>query len=140
MGGEEELERIKRRMMRRMMSRMGGGGEERGPWIDGRVIELDESNFDSAISTASKPVLVDFWAIWCPPCRVMKPIVEELARDYAGRAYFAKVNVDENQRLALRYRVLSIPCFLLFKGGRLVERIVGAVGRRSLEATLLKAL
>jgi thioredoxin 1 len=134
---DEELERVKRRMMRRMMRR---GGEEEGPWIEGRVIELDESNFDSAISTASKPVLVDFWAAWCPPCRVMGPIVEELAREYADRAYFAKVDVDRNQQLALRYRVMSIPCFLLFKGGRLVDRGVGVIGRRGLEAMLLRAL
>ncbi|RLI06992.1 thioredoxin [Candidatus Bathyarchaeota archaeon] len=119
---------------------MRGEPEKPSIWRDGEVIELNEANFDDAISTASKPVLVDFWAVWCPPCRVMSPIVEELARDYAGRAYFAKVNVDENQGLALRFRVMSIPSFLLFKGGRLVDRVVGAVGRGGLEAMLRKVL
>jgi len=137
LSGDEELEKIKREMMRRMMHREP---EEQGPWREGEVVELNEANFDSAISEASKPVLVDFWAVWCPPCRVMSPIVEELARDYAGRAYFAKVNVDENQGLALRFRVMSIPSFLLFKDGRLVDRVIGAVGRSGLEAMLRKVL
>ncbi|MCD6480198.1 thioredoxin [Candidatus Bathyarchaeota archaeon] len=119
---------------------MRGEPEKPSIWRDGEVIELNEVNFDDAISKASKPVLVDFWAVWCPPCRVMSPIVEEMARDYAGKAYFAKVNVDENQRLALRFRVMSIPSFLLFKGGRLVDRVIGAVGRRGLEAMLRKVL
>ncbi len=140
MSGDEELERIKRRIMRRMMRGEPERREGSEPWRDGEVIELNEANFDKAISTASKPVLVDFWAVWCPPCRVMSPIVEELARDYAGKAYFAKVNVDENQRLALRFRVMSIPSFLLFKDGRLIDRVIGAVGRRGLEEMLLKAL
>ncbi len=137
MSGDEELEKIKRKMMWRMMR---GEPEKPSIWRDGEVIELNEVNFDDAISKASKPVLIDFWAVWCPPCRVMSPIVEEMARDYAGRAYFAKVNVDENQGLALRFRVMSIPSFLLFKGGRLVDRVVGAVGRRGLEAMLRKVL
>jgi len=137
LSGDEELEKIKKRMMWRMMR---GEPEKPSIWRDGEVIELNEANFDKAISTASKPVLVDFWAVWCPPCRVMSPIVEELARDYAGKAYFAKVNVDENQRLALRFRVMSIPSFLLFKDGRLIDRVIGAVGRRGLEEMLLKAL
>ena len=140
MSGDEELERIKRRIMHRMMRGEPERREDSGPWREGEVIELNEANFDKAISTASKPVLVDFWAVWCPPCMVMSPIVEELARDYAGKAYFAKVNVDENQRLALRFRVMSIPSFLLFKDGRLIDRVIGAVGRRGLEEMLLKAL
>lgn len=137
MSGDEELEKIKKRMMWRMMR---GEPEKPSIWRDGEVVELNEANFDEAISKASKPVLIDFWAVWCPPCMVMSPIVEELARDYAGRAYFAKVNVDENQRLALRFRVMSIPSFLLFKDGRLIDRVVGAVGRGGLEAMLRRVL
>jgi len=137
LSGDEELEKIKKRMMWRMMR---GEPEKPSIWRDGEVVELNEANFDEAISKASKPVLIDFWAVWCPPCMVMSPIVEELARDYAGRAYFAKVNVDENQRLALRFRVMSIPSFLLFKDGRLIDRVVGAVGRGGLEAMLRRVL
>ncbi|MCW3991935.1 MAG: thioredoxin [Candidatus Bathyarchaeota archaeon] len=132
---DKELERIKRRMMERLM--IGG---ERGPWVDGEVVELTASNFDEALARASRPVLVDFWADWCAPCRVMKPVVEAMAREYAGRVSFAKVDVDRNQGLARRHGVMSIPNFVLFKQGRPADKVVGAVGRPGLEAMLRRHL
>ena len=133
MSEDKELERIKEQMLRRMMA-----PPDTGPWTDGSVVELDERSFDASMGKASRPVLVDFWADWCGPCRIIKPVFDALARDYSGKAYFAKVNVDENQGLARRYGVISIPNFVLFSKGRPVERIVGAVGRSRFEVALNK--
>lgn len=132
---DKELERIKERMMERMMR-----PTDPGPWVDGSVIELTASNFDEALAKTDWPVLVDFWAGWCAPCGMMKPVVEAMAREYSGRAHFAKVDVDSNQTLAQRYGVMSIPNFVIFKSGRPVDRIVGAVGRQGLEAVLKRHL
>ena len=133
MSEDKELEKIKEQMLRRMME-----PPDTGPWTDGAVVELDGSSFDGALGKVQKPVLVDFWADWCGPCKMIKPVFEALAKDFSGRAYFAKVNVDENQMLARRYGVLSIPNFVLFMKGRPVDRIVGAVGRPRFEAVLNK--
>lgn len=135
MSRDEELERIKRKMMERIIGR-----RERRLWIDGAVVELTAANFDEALNGTSKPVLVDFWASWCAPCMVMKPVLEAMARDYAGRISFAKVDVDGNQGLARRYGVMSIPNFVLFKKGKPVDRVIGAVGRSGLEAMLRRHL
>ncbi len=102
------------------------------------VVVLNDSNFDDTLKTAGLPVLVDFWAEWCFPCRMMAPVVEELARDYAEKAVFAKLNVDENPATASRYGVMSIPLFIIFKDGKPVEKVVGAVGRGPLEDALKK--
>ena len=133
MSEDKELEKIKEQMMRRMMA-----PPDPGPWTDGSVLALDDRSFDAALGKAPKPVLVDFWADWCGPCKMIKPVFDALARNFSGRAYFAKVNVDENQDLARRYGVVSIPNFVLFSKGRPVDRIIGAVGRSRFEAVLNK--
>ncbi|RLI41733.1 thioredoxin, partial [Candidatus Bathyarchaeota archaeon] len=97
-------------------------------------------NFEEFIKNAKLPILVDFWAEWCMPCKIMAPVMEELAQEYAEKAVFAKLNVDENLEVASRYNVMSIPLFIIFKEGRPVERIVGAVGRGPLEEALKKQL
>jgi thioredoxin 1 len=89
------------------------------------TLELDEVNFEREVLQAAQPVLVDFWAPWCGPCRSMAPIIEELAREFDGRAKVAKVNVDRNQVLAARYGVTSIPTLMFFKQGQVVDRDVG---------------
>jgi len=127
---DEEFQRIRTKKLREMLQR--GGKEE----TEKNVIELNDSTLDEALQKTSGPLLVDFWAAWCMSCRIMAPVVEELARDYAGKAVFAKVNVDENPNTALRYQVMSIPTFIIFKNGRPAERIVGAVGRVPLEGAL----
>lgn len=135
MGEDKELERIKARMIERLMR-----SREESLLVSGSVVELDSSNFEEALRNSSLPLLVDFWASWCAPCTVMKPVVEQLARDYAGRVSFAKVDVDRNQDLARRFGIMGIPSFILFRNGRPVDRVVGAVGRAGLETVLRRHL
>jgi thioredoxin len=92
----------------------------------GQPIILTDANFDQVIHDSKVPVLVDFWATWCAPCKMVAPIVTNLAREYAGRAVVGKLDVDENPRTASRYGVMSIPMLLIFKGGRVVDQLVGA--------------
>ena len=90
------------------------------------VREFTDANFDAEVLKSDVPTLVDFWAVWCGPCRAIAPIVESLAGAYAGKVKVGKLDVDHNQRVAAKYMVRSIPTLLLFKGGKVVEQIVGA--------------
>jgi thioredoxin 1 len=103
------------------------------------VVKLTSSSFDSFVNS-DMPVLVDFWADWCMPCRMMAPVMDELAKAYLGKARFGKVNVDKNPQIASRYGIMSIPHFLIFKNGINIEKIVGAVGRDPLENAIKKHL
>lgn len=97
------------------------------------VTELNAATFDEVIK-GDKPVLVDFWAVWCGPCRMMSPVVDKLAAEYADKLFVGKVNVDEVSELAERYMVSSIPTLMLFKNGKMVDRTVGACSPAALKA------
>ena len=98
------------------------------------AVEVKDDNFEAEIETYEGLAVVDFWATWCAPCRMIAPIVESLATEYAGKAKVAKLDVDNNQRTAARFNVRSIPTILFFKDGKLVDQVVGAVPRPALEA------
>ena len=97
------------------------------------IQQLTDADFDSVVN-AGKPVFVDFWAPWCGPCRLIGPIVEELAPSYEGRAVIGKINVDDNPNVAQRFGVTSIPTLMMFKDGKLVDRMVGAAPKGALQA------
>ena len=102
-------------------------------------MEISDSSFDQQV-IQSNAALVDFWAPWCGPCRLIAPIVEELAKEYEGRLNVVKVNVDENQEVAAKYGIASIPTVMIFKGGELKERITGAVPKATLKQAIDKAI
>lgn len=98
----------------------------------GAVLEFSEGNFDQEVTKSNVPVLVDMWAAWCGPCRLIAPVVEELAGKYQGKMKVGKLNVDDHPQVAAQYRIMNIPSLLLFKGGQEVDRIVGVVPKEEL--------
>ena len=95
-------------------------------------IEITDSNFELEVLKSDKPVLIDFWAVWCGPCKHIAPVVEEIAKDYAGKLKVGKVDVDMNPEISMKFGVRSIPTLMVFKGGKVVEQVIGAVHKRNL--------
>ena len=106
---------------------------------DNKPVVVSDSTFRQEVINADVPVLVDFWAAWCGPCRMIAPMVEELARDFDGRAKIVKLDVDHNPQVAMQFGIRSIPTLLFFKDGRVVDQLIGASSKRSL-ADRLEAL
>ena len=106
----------------------------------GTVNEVTDDNFQAEVLEAETPVLVDFWAPWCGPCRMVAPVVEEIAKERGDALKVVKMNVDENQQTAITYEVMSIPTLILFSGGEVAKKVIGAYPKRKLEAELEPAL
>ena len=100
------------------------------------LIELTDDNFDTEVLKSDLPVLVDFWAEWCGPCKMITPIIEEISSDYAGKVKVGKVNVDFNNQVAMQYGIRGIPALLVFKGGAVANQIVGAVPKNDITQIL----
>lgn len=122
----DELEEIRKRKLREMM-RMAEKKENLA-----EPVKLDSKNFDE-ITKKNENVVVDFWAEWCMPCRYIAPIIDELAKEYAGKVIFGKLNVDENQNIAVRFGISAIPTLIFFKNGRVVDQIVGAMPKKEIK-------
>src|SRR3954471_15710568 len=104
------------------------------------TVIVGDSSFKAEVIDSAQPVLVDFWATWCAPCRAIAPALEELATQYKGKVKIAKVDVDDAQEVAQKFGIRSIPTLLMFKGGKVVEQIVGAVPKSKLEESLRKVI
>jgi thioredoxin 1 len=128
---DDELEKIK---MRKMMEMLSASGKTSSPVIS-EPVELTDQSFDDFLKNHDF-VVVDFWAEWCAPCRAIAPVVKELAKQYAGRVVFGKLNVDENPRTASAFGIMGIPTLLFFKHGRVIDMVVGAVPKRVLESRI----
>jgi len=100
------------------------------------VKDVSDQNFEEEVLKSSLPVMVDLWAPWCGPCRMIAPVVEKLAEDYSSKCKFCRLNVDENPQTAAKYRVMSIPTLLFFKGGVVVDTVVGAVPEQALKSKI----
>ena len=103
------------------------------------ALDIKQENFENVVMQADKPVLVDFWATWCGPCRMLAPVVEEVSRDHADNLTVAKVDVDENPELARQFGIMSIPTLILFKDGQIVDKRIGYQQKNQLEDMLKKA-
>lgn len=110
------------------------------PGFSAQPLIVTDANFGEIVEKARHPVLLDFWAAWCGPCRIIAPVIDSLAKDFAGKAIIGKLNVDENQRTAARFGVQSIPTLLVLKNGREVDRIVGAQTKEAIARKLQKHL
>ncbi len=129
---DEEIERIKQRKLQEMLQGKSSLLQNNG---QGEPVTLTDQTFEETIS--KQPLMVvDFWAEWCGPCRMVSPIIEQLSHEYAGRVSFGKLNVDENPMVSNAFQIQSIPALLVFKGGKLVDGIIGAAPKHIIESRI----
>ncbi len=129
----DEVEKIKRKKMEELLKKIKR--REEGEKMVDKPLHLTDANFEEALGKYSL-LVVDFWAEWCMPCRMIAPIIEELAKEYAGRVVFGKLNVDENPATTMKYGIMSIPTLIVFKNGKVVDKIIGAVPKEYLKARI----
>lgn len=110
--------------------------ERRRQSVGGHAIKVDSTGWDAQVIKAAELVMVDFWAVWCGPCQMVAPVVDELATEYAGKVRVMKLNTDENPEIAGRYQVMSIPTILFFKNGEVVEKLIGARPKRAFKEVI----
>jgi thioredoxin 1 len=134
---DPELEAIRARKLQELMRDRTAAASMERPSAEGKPIILTDATFDAEVRKPGT-ILVDFWAAWCGPCLRVAPVLEAIAMDHAGRMRLGKLNVDENPRTAQRFEVMSIPTMLVFKDGKLVDGIVGALPRSQIESVLRK--
>ena len=127
---DDELQRLREERLRKLEERLTG--------TPGGVIEVADGTFQTILQE-HRALVVDVWAEWCGPCRMVAPVVEDLARDFAGRVTFGKCNVDENPKLASSFSITAIPTLLFFANGMLVDRVVGALPREAVKARVMRA-
>jgi thioredoxin 1 len=132
---DDELEKIKQRKLAELMKKTSGVGSGSVTLTPSEPVTLTDENFDDFVSS-NKLVVVDFWAEWCMPCRMLAPVIEELAKEYAGKIVFGKLNVDENPMTTAKFGIMGIPTLIIFKNGQPVDRIIGAMPKRQIEARL----
>jgi len=138
----EESERLKEERLkkeRRVLKERPELTREKGKSVSDKPVDLSDATFTEVVQKNSL-VVVDCWAPWCGPCFMVAPVVEDLAKDYAGKILFGKLNVDENRRTAMQNQIMSIPTMLVFKSGKLVDRIIGAMPRQMLEPKITRHL
>lgn len=136
---DDELKEIRVKKLEELKSRYIGTSYPDGSgdnWPD-EPIQLDETNFNEIIKKYPF-VVIDCWAPWCGPCRMVAPVVEELAKEHQGKIIFGKLNTDENQSIAMKFNIMSIPTFLIFKNGELIARPVGAMPKPALESAIME--
>ena len=141
---DKQRERIKLKKLREMLRRTASkekpeSSQEQEKSAPNKPVDLTDATFKEAVENHAL-VVIDCWAPWCGPCRYVSPIIEEIARDYVGKIFFGKLNVDENRRVAMQYGIMSIPTLLIFKNGRLVDQVIGAMPRRMLEPKITRYL
>ena len=138
---DEELEKIRRRKLEKMIDRASMKNEDKKITYKniGKPIDLTDETFTKYVNDNSF-VVIDMWAPWCGPCRIVSPIIEELAKDYVGKIAFGKLNVDNNRKIAIQYGIMSIPTLLVFKNSKLMDKIIGAIPRRMLEPRITQYL
>jgi thioredoxin 1 len=133
---DEELEKIRQAKLREMMKKSKSFEEEA---LINKPVEVTDATFNETVQNHPL-VVIDCWAAWCGPCRMISPIIEELAREYAGKVVFGKLDVDKNRAVTMQYQIISIPTLIVFSHGKLVDRIMGALPKPVLEAQVTRYL
>jgi len=132
---DDELEEIKRKKLEELKKQYMNGGNKMNENVPNAPIKITDADFDATVKKY-QTVVVDCWAPWCGPCRMVEPVVEELAKEMQGKIVFGKLNVDENPAVSTKHQIMSIPTMLVFKNGNLVDRFVGAMPKEQLKQKL----